>query len=154
MNKYSCQLNKIFREDKDFRNARTITVFVEYYGSNSFAGWHNPNDKMDVTLFDIDVFQKGILKPKDFIKKFEHLGIPDIIYEGNYNQSLIDNVRNNVYDLSEGVVCKGITKTKRKKIEQIHMSKIKTIEWLQKVKKKYGQDKLLEELNGDKSLMI
>ena len=61
---------------------------------------------------------------------------------------------NNVYDLSEGVVCKGITKTKRKKIEQIHMSKIKTIEWLQKVKKKYGQDKLLEELNGDKSLMI
>lgn len=154
MEKYSDQLNKIFREDKDFRNARTVTTFFEYYGPNSFAGSHKPNDKMEITLFDIDVFQKGIMKPKDFIQKFEHLGIPDIIYEGNYNQSLIDDVRNNVYNLNEGVVVKGVTKTKRKNIEQIWMAKIKSIFWLNKVKNKYGQAKLLEELNGDKSLLI
>jgi len=34
------------------------------------------------------------------------------------------------------------------------MTKIKTHEWLQKVKGIHGDAKLLEELNGDTSLMI
>ncbi len=156
--KYSEGLDKIFTDDKELRNAKTITVFAEYFGPNSFAGWHDPKDKednkMEIVLFDVDVFQKGIIKPKDFIKKFEFLGIPKIIYEGMYNQSLIDDVRNGVYDLVEGVVVKGITKTKRKDIENVWMTKIKTITWLQKVKGIHGDAKLLEELNGDKSLLI
>lgn len=156
--KYSEGLDKIFRQDKEFRNSKTITVFAEYFGPNSFAGWHDPKDKennlMELILFDVDIFQKGLLKPKDFIKKFDHLGIPEIVYEGNYNQTLIDDVRNNVYGLDEGVVVKGTTKTKRKDVENVFMTKIKTIEWLKKVKGIHGEDKLLEELNGDKSLMI
>jgi len=158
MDKYSEGLDKIFREDKTFRNARHVTVFAEYFGPNSFAGWHDPKDKannlMEIVLFDVDIFQKGIMKPKDFIKGFSHLGIPDIIYEGNYNQSLIDDVRNGVYNVEEGVVVKGTTKTKRKGVENVWMTKIKTHEWLQKVKGIHGDAKLLEELNGDTSLMI
>ena len=136
--KYSEGLNKIFHDDKDFRNAKKITTFFEFYGPNSFAGWHDPEDKlnnrMDVVLFDVDVYQKGFIRPKDFIEKFQHLGIPTIVYEGNYNMSLIEDVRNNVYGLNEGLVVKGTTKTKRKDVENVWMSKIKTLQWLQKVK--------------------
>jgi len=34
------------------------------------------------------------------------------------------------------------------------MIKIKTLEWLQKVKGLYGAEKLLEEVNGDNSLLL
>ena len=156
--KYAEHLDKIFNEDKDFRNARKITVFCEYYGPNSFAGWHSPEDKkngkMELTLIDVDVFQKGIVSPKDFIKKFSHLGIPDIVYQGMYNQQLIDDVRNGVYNLVEGVVIKGTRLTKKKGVENTFMEKVKTNAWLQKVKDIHGVGKLLEEVNGDKSLLV
>jgi len=155
MNKYSESLDRIFRTNKYYRNAKKITAFAEFYGENSFAGWHDPEEKgnMQLTLFDIDVYQKGILKARDFVKQFGELGIPDIIFEGNYNQNFIDDVRNNVYGLKEGVVVKGVVLTKRKNAENVIMIKIKTLEWLQKVKGLYGAEKLLEEVNGDKSLL-
>jgi len=156
--KYAQQLDEIFRTDKDFQNAKKITVFCEYFGPNSFAGWHDPNDKknnlMDLVLFDIDVYQKGIMPPREFIKKFEHLGIPEVVYQGMYDQSLIDDVKNNVYNLTEGVVVKGTMLTKKKGVENTWMVKIKTDAWLQKVREIHGTGKLLEELNGDESLMV
>ena len=152
--KYAEKLDRIFREDKYFQNAKKITVFCEFHGKNSFAGWHDPNDEMDLTLFDVDIYQKGIMAPRDFIKKFSELGIPKIIYQGMYNQSLIDDVKNNVYGLVEGVVVKGIILTKKKGVENTWMIKIKTNDWLSKVKTVHGEKKLLEELNGDQSLMI
>ena len=155
MDKYATELDRIFRSNKQFRNSKKITSFAEFYGENSFAGWHDPEEKgnMQLTLFDVDV-QKGYIKPRDFVKMFSHLGIPDIVFEGQYNKSLVEDVKNNVYELKEGVVVKGIMLTKRKGIENVFMTKIKTTEWLQKVKGIFGEDKLLEELNGDKSLMI
>ena len=157
MEKYSEGLDKIFREDKDLRNAKKITVFCEYYGPNSFAGWHSEddkkNDKMELTLIDVDVFQKGIMSPRDFIKKFNHLGIPRVIYQGMYNQQLIDDVRNNIYGLTEGVVIKGTILTKKKGVENTFMEKVKTKSWLDKVREIYGTGKLLEEVNGDESLI-
>jgi len=157
MKKYSAGLDKIFCEDSDFRQTREVTVFAEFFGANSFAGWHDENDKklgkMDIVLFDVDVFQKGIMKPKDFIQKFSHLDIPKIVYEGYYDQTLVDNVKNNIYDLNEGVVVKGTTKTKKKEVENVWMVKIKTLNWLQKVKDIHGEKKLLEEVNGDKTLI-
>ena len=149
--KYAEKLDEIFRTDKDFQNAKKITVFCEYHGPNSFAGQHSPKDKqdglMDLTLFDVDVFQKGIMAPRDFIKKFSELGIPKIIYQGMYNQSLIDDVKNNIYSLVEGVVVKGVMLTKKKGVENTWMIKIKTDEWLKKLKEIHGTGKLLEELN-------
>ena len=155
MNKYSEGLDKIFRTNKYYRNAKKLTCFAEFYGENSFAGWHDPKEKgkMQLTLFDIDVYQKGFLKPRDFIKQFQHLEIPDIIFEGQYNKKLVEDVKNNIYNLKEGVVVKGITLTKRKGVENVWMTKIKTDEWLQKVKGIFGEEKLLEEVNGDSTLI-
>jgi hypothetical protein len=158
MDKYSEWLDIIFTQDKDFRNAKKATAFFEYVGPNSFAGWHSPedkqNNKMEVVLFDVHVEKIGLIKAKDFIQKFERLGIPKIVYEGNYNMSLVEDVKNNIYNLNEGVVVKGITKTKRKDIENIWMTKIKTNDWLHKLKGVHGEKKLLEELNNDETLMV
>ena len=158
MEKYSEDLNRIFIDDKDFRNIDNIHIFFEFFGPNSFAGFHpiedRINNKMNVVMFDIHVEKKGILKPKDFIEKFSCLDIPKIVYEGNFNNKLVEDVRNNVYNLNEGVVVKGTTKTKRKDIENVFLCKIKTIEWLQRLKGIKGDIELLKELNGDQSLMV
>ncbi len=42
---YGDDLEKIFKNHKLFRNCQNVTVFGEYFGENSFAGWHDPNDK-------------------------------------------------------------------------------------------------------------
>ena len=156
MEKYGPELDKIFRTNKQFRNSKKITSYAEFYGENSFAGWHDPKEKgkMQLTLFDVDVYQKGFMKPREFVKLFQKFGIPEIIFEGEYNKTLVENVKNNIYNLKEGVVVKGIRLTKRKNTENVWMVKIKTNEWLQKIKGIYGEDQLLKELNGDKSLMI
>ena len=147
LNKYSESLSKIFFT-KEFRNSQDFIVYGEYYGENSFAGRHRMSDKKDIIIFDINQYKKGFLPPLDFIDKFGHTGIPSIIYHGEYNNELIDGVRENKYNLSEGVICKGCSQ------KNIWMSKIKTKNWLSRVKELHGEKYLLEELNNDKSLMI
>ena len=151
LDKYSDALNEVFLENRYFRNIDQVTIFCEYYGENSFAGAHKPEDKKDVIMFDIQLYKKGFIKPKDFIELFGHLHIPDLVYQGNYNKELIYNIRNRT-DLKEGVVCKGVRKTKGQDI--VWMVKIKTNEWLEKLKRRYGEKELLKEINNDLTLDI
>jgi hypothetical protein len=150
--KYAESLDKIFLSDKDLRNINKITVYLEYYGPNSFAGWHSHEDEMDLVLIDIEREKKGFIPPREFIKKYEHLHIPDVIYEGNYNKEFVNSVRNNDFNLKEGVVCKGVN-TKSKRHDNIWMCKVKTNEWLNRVKNTLGQERLKEELDGDLELI-
>ena len=151
MNKYSEDIDRIFRTDNFFRDIQKYTVYFEYYGPNSFAGWHDPNDEMTVTIFDIEMFNKGMLIPKLFVKMFGDLEIPEVVYEGTFNKSLIQDVKNNTFNLKEGVVCKGYNKIKGNDV--VWMVKIKCSHWLDRLKGKMGDDFLLKELNGDKSLL-
>jgi hypothetical protein len=73
--------------------------------------------------------------------------IPKLIYKGEYNSDLIQKVRNNDFDLTEGVICKCVHR------DEVWMTKIKTKEWLERVKNKLGEKALLEELNNDKRLL-
>ena len=147
MDKYSENMDKIFREDTYFRGIRKITIYLEYFGKNSFAGQHEDNDTKNLILLDVERFQKGFVEPKNFIDKFEHLDIPDIIYQGEYNEEFINKVRDGSYNVTEGVVCKG---TENKKV---WMTKIKTLEWLYKVKDKHGIEYVREDFNNDEELM-
>lgn len=125
-------LQKIF--EKEFRNDG-VTVFCEYFGENSFAGSHNENDSKQVIPFDIYVDKKGFVEPRRFLKLLrDKVPIPKVVYEGNLNDSFIEQVRNNEFGLKEGVVCKG---TENKKV---WMCKIKTLEYLNKIKALYGSD--------------
>jgi hypothetical protein len=140
LEKYGEDLAKVFTDTKDFRGIKTFTVFCEFFGPKSFAGLHQPEDKMDTVLFDVNPLQKNFLSPKDFLKHFGHLHIPDVVYEGNYNKQLIEDVRTGKYDVDEGVVCKG------KYFTKVWMTKVKTQAWLERVRKEFGTGRVEEEL--------
>ncbi len=149
MEKYSEDLDRIFTDLKDYKHCRKMTVYCEFVGPNSFAGFHDPEDDQDVILFDVDKFQHGILPPKVLLEHFGHLHLPEIVYEGDLTTEFIDSIRNNT-DLKEGVVAKGSSKRKGKYYSW--MVKIKTNMWLSQVKKDLGQSALLEDLDGNLSL--
>jgi len=120
---------------KKFREAGKVTVFTEFVGENSFAGSHHPEDEKELVLFDVWIDRKGFVPPREFLKLFGHLNVPRVVYDGNLNQEFIDRVRDNEFDLKEGVVCKGGTS-----LRDMWMAKIKTLEYLASLKKLYGSD--------------
>ena len=149
LEKYGEELPTVFK--RHYPNIESFVVFCEYLGENSFAGYHIDELK-DVVLFDVNAYKKGFVNPRDFIRHFGHLHIPEIIYQGEYNSQLIEDVRNNIWKLKEGVVCKGTFKTKGS--DQVWMVKIKSKEWLERVRNKLGEIALLEEVNGNRSLLL
>lgn len=151
MEKYSEDLSRIFTDNREYINCKSYVVFGEYFGFNSFAGRHEKEDKKDVIIFDISKYKHGLIDAKSFIKDFGHLDIPNIIYEGILDENFINKVRNNDYNLKEGIVAKGTEFRKGKYYPW--MIKVKTNQWLEKVKNKFGEKALLEEVNGDFSIL-
>lgn len=136
------KLNNKFHSDKNFRNEREIIVYGEFLGENSFAGRHIEDEKKEIVIFDILVGHKNryFLSPTDFVKAFQDLvKIPNIIYSGNLNDEFIKKVRENKYNLKEGVICKGITRNGAYR-GNIWMCKIKTLDYFEKLKKIYEKD--------------
>jgi hypothetical protein len=126
---------------KQFKNIDRITAFAEFFGENSFAGYHEEKDIKKLKLFDVFLFQKGFIEPDTFIDIFgdwEHCA--EVVYKGNLNHELIEKVRYNTLDtpLFEGVICKGMNdKIKFKKEGSVWMTKIKTFEYINKLKHKF-----------------
>lgn len=134
LKKYGSKLDNMFRTEKDFRNVQEFVAFAEFFGNNSFAGRHEIDDIKDVVLFDISVYKKGMIFPKDLIKLSEKYDfeIPPVVYNGSLNATLIDWVKHHKF-LSEGVVCKWIDG------KQVKMTKIKTLVWLRRLKELYNE---------------
>jgi len=151
LDKYSKELEYRFKHL--YPNSLSMTVFAEYFGKNSFSGIHDSNDIMDVTIFDIINYKKGFIPVSKYIEQFGDLDITTLIDTTVFDSELIENVRNNTFltPLKEGVVVKGERKHKGEIIPW--MCKIKTWEWLNKVKEKYGEKALLKEVNNDKTIL-
>jgi len=124
--KYEEDLAMVFKENK----WRDVICFFEYHGPNSFAGQHPENETQTVTLFDVNPYKQGIMEPRLFIKTFQHLDIPKVLYEGRVNSVFIDSVKQSTLSgmTFEGVVCKGVDKN------QVIRFKIKSLAWLDKLK--------------------
>jgi hypothetical protein len=141
--KYEEDLAMVFREQK----WKDALCFFEYWGPSSFAGNHNFDEKMDITLIDVNPYKEGILVPTEFIKLFRHLDIPKVCYEGHVTTDLFDRVKQSTLPgmTYEGVVCKGANdKLTRMPI----MFKIKSRAWFDKLKEHCkGDDKLFEKLS-------
>lgn len=137
MNKYADGIEKIIRDNKAYRNAQYATAFCEYYGPRSFAGYHEAGDKMELMFFDIQIYKKGFLGPREFINEFaDKLETAKVVYEGNLNASFIEAVRASKVDdgqmgLNEGVICKG------GKGHEIWMRKVKTNDYFARLKAKF-----------------
>jgi hypothetical protein len=130
--KYEKDLTEIFYLNKYGR----VLCFFEFWGTNSFAGQHKEDEEHTVTLLDVNPYKKGILPPNTFIKLFGHLDIPNIVYRGKVTISFIEKIRD--HDIPgmtyEGVVCKGMQKN------CLVMFKLKSKDWLKRVKGEYGID--------------
>ena len=138
--KYEKDLTIIFQE----QHWRDAICFFELWGPSSFAGNHNFEEKLDVTLIDVNPYKEGILVPAEFIRLFSHLDIPKVCYEGYVTTELFDMVKQSSLPgmTSEGVVCKG---ENDKKTKLPIMFKIKSRAWLEKLKEYCKDDKSLFE---------
>lgn len=145
---YEAILKEIIKENtskkKIFNGVEEITFYFEYYGNNSFAGFHDPNDELKLALIDVFNKKRGYIEPKIFYEIFENKNIilPEIIYKGKLTDDFIKTINNNnwtqencIYPtVKEGVVCKRSTLMKG---QRLPMVKIKTEWWINKLKEKY-----------------
>ena len=139
MNIYSKELENIFKNYKIFRNCQNVTVYGEFFGPNSFAGWHSENDEKQIVLFDVNIYKKGFLPPREFLKMFGHLKVPLVIYEGNFGKKFIQDVKNGEYPVVEGVVAKGLL-SHGKPPHNLWMAKCKTNWWIKELKIRATQE--------------
>jgi len=127
--KYSVELDKIFRENKRFQGIDRITVYGEFYGDHSFAGLHDWDEEHDIKIFDVFLYKKGFLPPAEFMKIFQDINTCNFIWSGIFSQEFVDTIENDsILGLKEGVVCKGVEN------QEVFMFKLKTKKWLDKVR--------------------
>ena len=114
---------------KNFLNKR-VAIFSEWFGEKSFAGSHLQDDPKKLVPFDIWIPKQGFIQPREFLKLMGKttLQIPKVVYEGNFNKKLIQDVRVGKYDVVEGIVAKGTHKKRN------WMVKVKTNEYLVRLK--------------------
>jgi hypothetical protein len=127
MEKFSEPFGKLAKDNR----WEELVVFAEFYGPKSFAGYHDPTDQHELAVFDLDVYKKGLMGPKDYLKTMEPLGLPMAKYLGhvNWTRGFIDSVWNGeVACTFEGVIGKGGSKS------PITMRKAKTKAWIDRIK--------------------
>lgn len=137
-----------------FNGIEEITFFFEYYGDNSFAGFHQPGDTMHLALIDVFRKKKGYIEPGVFYELFgnkEGLEIPELIYRGKLTAEFIESIQNNDWTqegcqyptVKEGVVIRRSTLMKG---QRMPMAKAKTKWWINKLHSTYTEEecKLLE----------
>ena len=117
--------DEIVRRSKQVEcGVQRVIVFTEFFGPSSFAGTHDQNEPKELRLFDVNLYKRGIMKPRDFVKNFGDLPYAaQVVYDGNMNRQFIDDVREGRYPVWEGVVAKG----------DDWMAKIKTNAYLKKL---------------------
>lgn len=125
-----------------------VILFTEFLGDKSFAGSHQKDDVKRLVLFDVQSNDK-IVSPDQFVidfgqfddspentsgNKIEGFHIPRIVFSGKFSGQLFVDVRKNKLKLKEGVVVKGMFSG------QVYMAKIKTEEYLERLKKEFSNN--------------
>lgn len=120
-----------------------VVVFAEYWGSGSFAGYHEEGDEKFLTVIDVSPHQKGILPPKEFLNLFGEFG-PNYLGHIRWNADFIRKVEESKVDgiTFEGVVGKALKK------KEVIMYKAKTKAWRSRVMTRFGSSKGQEIINS------
>lgn len=140
---FFAQVPKLFEETlsealtKIARDARwqNCTVFYEFWGAQSLAGFHIEGDPKFVTLFDVAGDDGTILDPGDFRKMFEgRVPTAPCLGRTNWTRGYVDLVRQGQVEgvTSEGVVAKLGTR------REIVRAKAKTQAWVDRVMARHG----------------
>lgn len=126
-------IEKVLRDERFDK----VTIFMEFWGSQSLAGQHVAEDNKFLTLFDINVYKKGILGPRKFLDLFGHLQfIPKFLGRYNWTRGFVEQVRlGQIPNITfEGVVGKAGDS------HDLIMAKAKTQTWVDKIKERYLTD--------------
>jgi hypothetical protein len=103
LSKYADALAAVFRKQR----WQKVTTFFEFFGAHSFAGNHEV-EPHDVVLFDVRPFKQGMLPPRDLLKHFGHLELPQLLHQGPLGGLLEDVHHSRLAGMTfEGVVGKG-----------------------------------------------
>lgn len=121
----------VYRTKQIVKNPERITAFTEFFGPSSFAGNHEVDDTKELRLFDVFLFKKGFVPPKQFVEVYGELPqAAEIIYEGNLNHRFIMDVKHGKYPVFEGVIAKGSD----------FMVKIKTNKYFERLRRRFSDD--------------
>jgi RNA ligase len=133
LNKLAKSLNDVFQANQNY-HCPEITVFTEFFGVQSFAGMHKQDDPKQLVLFDVQT-DHGMIDPEQFVRDFSVTNIAKVVYRGKLTGKFIEEVRQGKYNVAEGVVCKGKSKT-----NGIWMVKIKTCDYMNKLQQAFQDD--------------
>lgn len=123
-----------------------VVFFFEFLGDRSFAGNHVEDDEHRVELIDVSLHKSGIIQPAEFLNIFGSLprGIStaQMLYHGPCDAEFVESVvEGTLQGMSgEGVVCK--SKGRRK--SPPHMFKIKSQQWLDRLRDSCDSDSEFE----------
>lgn len=142
MNKYATPIERVIANHTLWKTCKEVICFVEFYGPHSFAGYHDPinlgvesNDPKDVMLFDVNPLPRGFVSPREFVNEFgSQMEIAEVLYEGMLTDEFVQEVREGKYGDGEGVIVKGGQR------HQLWMRKIKTLAYLERLKKMFAED--------------
>jgi len=126
----------VYRTKQITKNPERITAFTEFLGPSSFAGQHVEEEEKELKLFDVFLFKKGFVPPKQFVEVYGSMPqAAELLYVGNLNRQFITDVREGKYNVFEGVIAKGSD----------FMIKIKTIAYYEKLFNQFPEQVEAEE---------
>lgn len=131
-----------------FNGVEEITLFFEWYGDNSFAGFHQDGDTLRLALIDVFLKKKGYIEPNTFIDLFckdDRVLTPEVIYIGKLDMDFVNSIVKNDWtkegcqypNIKEGVVIKRSTLMKG---QRLPMCKVKTIWWLEQLHSRFPKE--------------
>lgn len=128
-----------------YQRWESVTVFCEYWGEKSFAGWHDPQDAKRLTVFDVCPYKIGQMDPKAFLRLFKRLDIPNYLGKVKWSRGFVQDVRDGKI---EGITFEGVVGKSKKEKSGIIMSKAKTQAWIDKVRASKGKSEAERLINS------
>ena len=110
-------------------------AFTEFWGKNSFAGLHDPDDEKFLTLIDISVYKRGFINPLELARLDSLVPSAEFLGQVKWTRGFVEAVRNGKVEnvTFEGVVGKRHAGTRI-------MAKAKTQVWIDKVRALYAPE--------------
>jgi hypothetical protein len=121
-----------------------FTAFFEFWGINSFAGFHDPNDIKHLTLIDVHVYKMGLLSPEVFLDLYGHLKIAKFLGTNKLSIDLLEEIR---FARLEGISFEGVI-GKAGASHQRTMFKAKTQAWIDRIREKFSPEEAIKILSS------
>jgi len=121
-----------------------IVAFAEYWGKNSLAGRHDPDDPKQLTLFDVSIYRYGMLGPKEFLEHFKYLNIPNFLGVKRWDKDFVNSVRSSSLD---GITLEGVV-GKSGHYNDLTLVKCKTNNWFDAIRRLYSEDEAKKLINS------